>query len=214
MTRFVMLSSAVDESDDDAFFAAIGWFTVAWALLEASVDYACSLIYDRLGGDQFEKERPRNMKGKLRFLLRASRKIEALQPFPSFGPLVREIESAVVQGAKRPYPRLHHWCQPDRRHADWRSIRFIQPGNSKSEMSFTITAASAKNEALRAMRLARRFSQTVKGDARPVRTAATKRRANSVAVSSGPSTPSLPFRDHVGDDADKRIVALSSGLSG
>ncbi len=160
MTRFVMLSSAVDESDDDAFFAAIGWFTVAWALLEASVDYACSLIYDRLGGDQFEKERPRNMKGKLRFLLRASRKIEALQPFPSFGPLVREIKSA----SKVRSDLIHGFIIGANPIGDMpiEMIRFIEPGNSKSEMSFTITAASAKNEALRAMRLARRFSQTVK----------------------------------------------------
>ena len=60
---------------DEAFFAAIGRFTVSWAQLELGLDCVVEIMYLGFNGKDIEPEMPRALKQKLKFLRIAIKKL-------------------------------------------------------------------------------------------------------------------------------------------
>ena len=54
---------------------SMGRMTMAWATLESNLDDAVKLIFDNGGKGALSKELPRNLKGKIEFLKKASRRL-------------------------------------------------------------------------------------------------------------------------------------------
>jgi hypothetical protein len=70
--------SEADPVLDDAFAAAIGHLVLSWAGLEVALDVSARQIMHRYGGTSLEKELPRALERKIRFLKDAFRKLPAL----------------------------------------------------------------------------------------------------------------------------------------
>lgn len=96
---------------DEAFFAAIGRFTLAWAHLEFALDAAISIIHQRLSGHTIERDVPIHIGRKVKYLKLCLRKLEPLSPFRDLTlPILQEIAAAVefrknlVHGAINSHP--------------------------------------------------------------------------------------------------------------
>jgi len=68
-------------SEDDAFFGAIGRFTVSWAWLELGLDLSVHVIHRHLQGNRIDREPPWSLDRKLRYLRRAVSKIPQLAEY-------------------------------------------------------------------------------------------------------------------------------------
>jgi hypothetical protein len=83
---------------DEAFFAAVGHLTIAWAHVESGLDFAILIIYGRLGGDKIEPEMPRALQRKITYLRKAVNRMDQLAPFrPTFPSLADRIAEASEQ---------------------------------------------------------------------------------------------------------------------
>lgn len=64
------MSESPFDSDDDAFFAAIGRFTLAWGLIDTVLEVLVQVVYHRFGGRHVDAEAPRSLSRKIRFFAR------------------------------------------------------------------------------------------------------------------------------------------------
>jgi hypothetical protein len=83
--------------EDQEFFASIGRFTISWSLLEAVLDMSVMSVYHGLGGSKLAREIPKSLKRKIKFLAKASKRIESISHLEKeIGEITNQIKDASV----------------------------------------------------------------------------------------------------------------------
>ena len=60
---------------------AVGQLILSWSFVEVSLDQWVAVVYQGVGGKQIEREIPRGLDRKIKFLRRCFKRIPALEPF-------------------------------------------------------------------------------------------------------------------------------------
>lgn len=73
--------SELPDDFERPFYTTVGLFVANWAFVEIALDHWITIIFRSAGGKHVEREMPRALSRKLKFLRRCTRQIDALAPY-------------------------------------------------------------------------------------------------------------------------------------
>lgn len=134
------------ESNDEAFFAAVGRLALAWGMIDAGLTVLVNVVYTRYEGQKIEDEIPWSLTRKIRFLRRCFSRIEIFKPSAQiFMPILNEVSKAsetrhdIIHGILLSIPEAAESTQMAR------FLRGQRPGHRAFSISTAEILESAKS---------------------------------------------------------------------
>ena len=117
---------------DEAFYAAVGRFSMSWSILESGLDHSVLIIHEFLKTCRaFEPDPPRSLERKIDFLRKCVRRLPELAPFQS---AVLELTEKITKASVLRHDIIHGFLTEDPRTASIEvKMSRIMPGSIKAD---------------------------------------------------------------------------------